>query len=82
MKICYMYVFQEEKGESGTPHLQGVISLHRRMRRTEFGLSKKIHFEKVKDLTQSYNYCSDIKKRHGDIFSKNYKVQKHFLIKE
>ncbi len=81
-EICYMYCFQEEKGDSGTEHLQGVISLHRRMRRTEFGLSKKIHFEKVRDLTQSYNYCSDIKKRSGDIFCKNYKVQKHFLIKD
>ena len=28
--LCYMYAFQEETGEQGTPHLQGIISLKRK----------------------------------------------------
>ena len=80
-EICYMYCFQEEIGEkNNTPHLQGIISLHKRMRRTEFGLPKQIHWESVKHITKAYAYCSDIKKRRGDIFYKNYKVQKHLII--
>lgn len=37
-EISKQYVFQEETGENGTPHLQGVISLKKRMRWSEFKL--------------------------------------------
>ena len=37
-ELCYMYAFQEETGESGTHHLQGIISMKKRARWTEFGL--------------------------------------------
>lgn len=72
--LCYMYCFQEEMGEQGTPHLQGVISLIKRARWSEFGLMKEIHWSKTRMLTQSYLYCSKEETRHGDIFTFNYKV--------
>lgn len=73
-EICYMYAFQEETGKNGTPHLQGVISLHHRARYNEFGLNKKIHWEKVKDLTASYIYCTKIETRTGKVYTKNYDI--------
>ena len=70
--LCFMYAFQEETGEQGTPHLQGVISLHKRARYSEFGLSKKIHWECTKDVKASYLYCTKTQSRTGQVFTKNY----------
>lgn len=81
-EYCYMYAFQEEKGENGTPHLQGVISCHKKMRDTEFGLPKKIHWERVINITKSYIYCTKKETRVGDVFTKNYKLPYEFEIKE
>lgn len=72
--IAYDYVFQEEKGESGTPHLQGVVSLKKRMRWSEFGLPKDIHWEKVKHVPLCYEYCSRADKRYGNCWSLKYPV--------
>lgn len=72
--ISYDYVFQEEKGESGTPHLQGVVSLKKRMRWSEFGLPKDIHWEKVKHLPLCYEYCSRASKRFGNCWSLKYPI--------
>lgn len=80
---CYKYVFQEEIGAEGTPHLQGTISPHKRARWTEFGLSKKIHWEyPVKDVAASYDYCCDINKRKpgGKVISKNHKWEEEIKI--
>lgn len=77
-EICYMFCFQEEKSETGTPHLQGILSLKKKMRYSEFGLPKQIHWEKVINVNSSYKYCSDIKKRHGNIYTKNYDVDIKF----
>lgn len=67
--ICKSYVFQEEKGESGTPHLQGCIWLKKKMRWTEFNLPKQIHWEKVINWNESVKYCSKEETRNGDIYS-------------
>uniref|UniRef100_UPI004047D75C hypothetical protein n=1 Tax=Yoonia sp. TaxID=2212373 RepID=UPI004047D75C len=72
--IAYDFVFQEEKGESGTPHLQGVVSLKHRMRWTEFGLPKSIHWEKVKMVHLCYEYCSNPMKRFGKCYSLKWKI--------
>lgn len=72
--IAYDYIFQEEKGESGTPHLQGVVSLKKRMRWSEFGLPKDIHWEKVKHVPLCYEYCSRASKRHGNCWSLKYPI--------
>ena len=72
--IAYDYVFQEEKGENGTPHLQGVISLKKRMRWSEFGLPKDIHWECVKHVPLCYEYCSRSNKRFGKCWSLKYPI--------
>ena len=71
---CYDYVFQEEIGESGTPHLQGTISLKKKMRWTEFGLPKAIHWEKCGNVPYSYEYCSRASKRSGKCWSLKYPI--------
>lgn len=73
-EFCYKYCFQEETGAEGTPHLQGVISLKKRMRYTELGLSKKIHWEGCKNVTKSYHYCSKKETRTGRIFAYNFEI--------
>jgi len=73
--IAYDYVFQEEMGEKcHTPHLQGVVSLKKRMRWSEFGLPRCIHWEKVSCLPECYAYCSNPNKRYGNIWSLKYKA--------
>lgn len=67
-EICNMYVFQEEKGENGTEHLQGVIYLKKAMRWTEFDLSKKIHWEACKNFSKAVTYCSKKETRNGEVF--------------
>jgi len=56
-KICTKYVFQEEVGETGTPHLQGSIWLWKPMRYTEFKLAPQIHWEKLRNEEASKAYC-------------------------
>lgn len=74
-QLCDKYCFQEEVGEkTGTPHLQGQISLKKAMRWSEFGLPKQIQWKKTEKLTNSYMYCCKAKTRAGGIFYKNYSV--------
>jgi len=87
--ICkddYQYIFQEETGTSGTPHLQGLIML-----KTPQALSfmKKInsraHWEICKNKFASINYCQKGETRSGmlyknidvvDLFGSNGTAQK------
>lgn len=66
--ICEEYIFQEEMGEQGTPHLQGVIFLKKKMRWTEFGLPTSIHWEPVKNPIKAKAYCEKEDTRNGDVF--------------
>lgn len=70
------YAFQEETGASGTRHLQGVVSLHKAMRYTEFGLPKCIHWETTRHLTRSYEYATKDETRTGEVYVKNYAWKK------
>lgn len=79
-EVCYMYAFQEETGDNGTPHLQGIISLHKRARWTEFGLPKEIHWEKPNNVKDCYLYCTKEKTRTGDVFVKNYVIPYQFKL--
>lgn len=79
-EICFMYAFQEETGAEGTPHLQGVISLKKRARWTEFGLPKAIHWEKPRNVTDCYLYCTKQETRTGHVFVKNYELPYTFKL--
>lgn len=72
--LCHKYCFQEETGKEGTKHIQGVISLKKRARWTEFGLPKAIHWEKCQHVTKAYLYCSKVETRTGGVFTLNYDV--------
>lgn len=62
------FIFQEECGENGTRHLQGHVELKSRARWSEFKLPKEIHWEPVRNLEASRNYCQKEKTRAGKIF--------------
>lgn len=70
-QYCYMYAFQEETGESGTKHLQGIISCKKPTRDTVFG-NKKIHWEKPRNVKEAYIYCTKRETRTGDVYTLNY----------
>lgn len=73
--ICERYIFEREIGACGTPHLQGVIFLNKKMRWSEFKLSKKICWLATKNEPLSIKYCQ--KEHHWDgneIFTKNIKL--------
>lgn len=55
--ICKKFVFQEEVGANGTPHLQGSIWLNTKMRTSQFGLPKQIHWEKMRNEKACIAYC-------------------------
>lgn len=59
-EICFDWIFQEEVGENGTPHLQGLIRLKKAMRWTEFSPDKRIHWEPQKSL-KAHDYCCKLK---------------------
>lgn len=80
-ELCYMYAFQEEKGANGTRHLQGIISLKKKMRDTEFGLPKAIHWEKPHHVPESYIYCTKEETRCGNVYVKNYRIPYTFKLK-
>lgn len=54
--VCERYIFEKEVGESGTPHLQGVIFLKEKMRWSELKLMKEIHWLLTKDEKKSIAY--------------------------
>ena len=53
------YVFQEETGEQGTPHLQGVTKYKNQKKFNELkNKYPKIHWEICKDFKAACVYCS------------------------
>lgn len=76
--ICSKYCFQYEIGEEGTKHIQGVISLNKKARWTEFKLPNTIHWEPVKSLKDAYLYCCKDDTRQPDTIpiTMNYKPPK------
>jgi len=71
-EICEKYVFQEECGEKGTPHLQGNIWLKKSMRWTEFKLPTGIHWEKTRNEEAANNYCRKDETKSGKTISKGF----------
>lgn len=67
---CKWYVFQEEKGEEGTPHLQGTINLKNKQRLSQIKhINQNIHWEPTKCVKASIEYCTKYKTRNGRIYS-------------
>ena len=64
--ICQKYIFEKKVGsQTEIPYLQGCIVLNKKMRWSEFNLSKKINWNKTKNETKSALYYSK------DYLSKN-----------
>lgn len=66
-----LYVFQEELGEEGTPHLQGCVKFHkpcRPMERIKIG-DGAIHWEKCRNWNRAVAYCQKEDTRNGGIWS-------------
>lgn len=73
----YEYLFQEETGESGTPHLQGMLRFKNpRSFASIKKLLPKAHIEPGKSLVALVRYCSKDETRTGEIYS-NFTYQKY-----
>lgn len=67
---CKWYIFQEEIGKEGTPHLQGTICLKSKARLTELKrIDPKIHWEPTKYIKASICYSSKQETSTGKIYS-------------
>ena len=65
-----MYIFQEETGAQGTPHLQGRFTLQNAMRLSALKkLFPKVHFERENNEEASSEYCCKPESRSGDVTS-------------
>lgn len=68
---CTWYIFQEETGENGTPHLQGTVYLQKTQRLTSLKkLCPAIHWEKTRSVKASIEYCTKYQSRTGKVYSK------------
>lgn len=64
------YLFQEETGENGTPHLQGILCFKNPMSLSSMKkINGRAHWEACKNKIASIQYCSKEKTRTGQIFS-------------
>jgi len=65
-----LYVFQEETGDSGTPHLQGFVTFNERIDLSKLvKINRRIHWEVSRNVEASRMYCYKEESRTGDIYS-------------
>ena len=71
-KECSYLCFQEEQGEQGTQHLQGVIKFKTGQRPLECrffkDLSNKPHWEKCRNFEKAKEYCKKEETRVGNVY--------------
>lgn len=72
--IIDAYVFQEETGDKGTPHLQGYIKFRNKKRPKSVFKNQNFHWQKCRNITASKWYCIKDKTRTGKIFSRNFEA--------
>lgn len=76
-------VFQEEKGENGTRHIQGFIQFSNAINFTTLKkIDKSIHWEVCRNIPASINYCSKEDTRDGMIFKHGIKDKKQLMSHE
>lgn len=74
-------MFQEEKGEEGTPHLQGFLHYKNQVARSTLSQwNPRLHLEPARSIVASVAYCSDAQKRHGRIWSKHFQVRDTLML--
>eukprot|EP01050_Picozoa_sp_SAG11_P023173 SAG11_NODE_4586_length_1841_cov_143.384615_1_plen_276_part_00 len=66
--IVPKFVFQEETGESGTPHLQGYVRFTTKKRPKSVFDNKRIHWECCKNVSKAIAYCQKEDTRSGQVF--------------
>jgi len=70
------FIIQEERGDNGTPHLQGFVHFrHQTAFSTLRQWNHRIHWERAVSITASVRYCSDPAKRAGRIWASGYTYQ-------
>jgi len=80
---CKWFIFQEEKGAEGTPHLQGTICLKQKQRLSYIAkFDPKIHWEPTKSIKKSIEYCTKYESRAGKIYSMGIDVPKQATVEE
>lgn len=67
------YIFQEEKGENGTPHLQGYIKFPeaKTLGSMKKNVSGRAHFEIPEKEIACIKYCQKLETRNGAIHCNN-----------
>jgi len=64
------YVFQEEKGDCGTIHLQGCLKFKNAVSiKFQAGLPKEIHWERCRNWLKAVTYCTKRLSRIGRVFT-------------
>lgn len=73
------YAFQEEQGEEGTPHIQGVVGWKSAKDfNTLKKINDKIHWEKSRSEA-AYKYCTKENTRIGSVHIKGYQIPKPII---
>lgn len=72
----FRYVMQEERGETGTPHIQGFVYFRNQIAVTSLKQwNNRLHLEATRSVNNSVDYCSDPEKRHGRIWAQAFRVR-------
>lgn len=71
------YMFQEEKGEQGTKHLQGVVGFKSaKSLSTLHAINKAIHWEVCRNKKDAIAYCCKADTRNGKVYNKGFEIPK------
>lgn len=80
---CRWYIFQEEVGAEGTPHLQGTLCLKVKQRMTQLKvIDRAIHWEPTKSVAASKVYCSKEATSTGRIYTYGVEVPERIIVEE
>lgn len=78
--IVPKFIFQEETGASGTPHLQGFVSFCSKKRPKSIFNTFNAHWEVCRNVKASIAYCSKDESRTGEMFLRNIELEIPYTI--